>query len=93
MVVPSKDPDGDSLAYSWVQTAGPSVEINDANSAIATLKAPPNLSLSSDMVLTFQLTVSDSKNATDTANMNVKVRHTTPPTNKPPVANAGTDGQ
>jgi large repetitive protein len=84
----TNDPDGDSLTYLWRQTAGPTVEINDANSAIATLKAPPNLSLSSDIVLTFQLTVSDSKNAIDTANMNVKVRHTTPP-NKSPVANAG----
>jgi tetratricopeptide (TPR) repeat protein len=85
----TKDPDrSDSLTYSWKQTAGPSVEINDANAPIATFTAPSNLL--SDVVLRFQLTVSDSKNATDTAEVNVNVKHIPPPNNAP-VAKAGKD--
>jgi hypothetical protein len=67
----SKDPDGDPLTYLWEQTGGPSVEINDASTSISTFTAP--LNLLSDVVLTFKLTVSDSKNETDSANVNVKV--------------------
>jgi hypothetical protein len=86
----TNDPDtSDSLIYSWKQTAGPSVAINDANAPIATFTAPSNLS--SDVVLRFQLTVSDSKNETDSANVNVNVKRSPLPPNQPPVAKAGKD--
>ena len=36
----SSDPDGTIVSYKWVQTGGPPVTLNNANSAIATFKAP-----------------------------------------------------
>jgi chitodextrinase len=79
----SKDPDGDPLTYSWTQTAGPAVKLNDANTPIATFTAPSNIS--SDTTLGFRLTVKDDKNATVTADVRVIDKYIPPP-NKPPVA-------
>jgi glucose/arabinose dehydrogenase len=50
----SSDPNGDSLAYAWTQTAGTSVALSGANTASATFRAP-----SAAATLTFSLTVSD----------------------------------
>jgi hypothetical protein len=36
----SSDPDGTIISYKWVQTGGPPVTLNNANSAIATFTAP-----------------------------------------------------
>lgn len=45
--------DGDDVSYSWLQTAGPGVQIRDANSRIARFTAP---SLADSKTLRFQVT-------------------------------------
>ena len=84
----STDPDGDTLTYSWSQTSGPSVALNNANSAQASFNAD---AVTVDTTLSFRLTVSDgSLSSTDAVNVTLKA-----PTsgNTPPVADAGTDRQ
>lgn len=49
----SYDPDGEDLTYGWTQTGGPAVSFTP-NLSVTTFTAP-----SSDMVLTFTLTVTD----------------------------------
>ena len=69
----SSDPDGDALAYSWKQTKGPTVELRDAHSATPSFKAP---SVDEEIVLTFELTVSDPFGAKSTDSVNIKVLDT-----------------
>jgi hypothetical protein len=76
------DPDGTIASYTWVQTAGPTVALTNANTATATFTAP---AVTADTVLTFALTVTDNNGGTATATTNVTVRNV----NQPPVANAG----
>lgn len=79
----STDGDGDTLNYSWSQTSGPQVTINNPNSAIATFTAPaPSNAI---QTLIFELTVSDGigSNAASTA--------VTIPVNGAPVVSAGPD--
>lgn len=52
----STDPDGDTLSYSWSQTAGATVTLNNANNASASFNAG---SVTQDETVTFRLTVSD----------------------------------
>ena len=83
----SRDADSDdTLNYLWTQTSGPIVKLDDANSSIAAFTAPSNIS--ANTTLGFRLTVKDSKNAIGTADVKVIDKYI-PPTNKPPVANAG----
>ena len=82
----SRDPDGDPIRYSWVQTAGPSVNLTGTDSAIATFTAPSNIS--SDTDLTFNLTVTDDKNASNMTAVKITDKYVPPP-NQPPVAIAG----
>ena len=49
-----KDPDHDALRYSWEQTGGDSVVLNDANTPKPTFNAPD---VDGDKVLAFKLTV------------------------------------
>jgi hypothetical protein len=67
------DPDtGDTLTYSWTQTAGGTVTINNANMASASFMAP-DVTLGAPETLTFQLTVSDgTANRSDSANVLVQ---------------------
>lgn len=65
----SQDADGDTLSYSWKQTAGPSVSLRNATSATASFVAPR---LARQEVLTFEVTVSDGK-LTDSATTSVTV--------------------
>ena len=72
----SLDPDGDTLSYSWVQTAGPQVEFSDADSVQAVFTAPYT-----GLTLTFKVTVSDGE-FSDLDTINIYV-------NRPPIADAG----
>ncbi|MGB0495663.1 MAG: PKD domain-containing protein, partial [Kangiellaceae bacterium] len=74
----SSDPDGDVLTYLWTQTSGTSVTLNNANTAQATFTADASGNLA------FQVTVTDSNGATDTAAVNVTVN----PANQAPTASA-----
>ena len=52
----SNDPDNDRLEFSWRQTAGPTVKLDDPNNAKPKFTAPV---VDEQTVLTFQLTVND----------------------------------
>jgi hypothetical protein len=77
------DPDGDTLSFSWTQVLGPSVSLSGASSATATFTAP---TVSSDMNLSFRLTVNDGRGGTASDDTVVTVR-----ANRSPTANAGPD--
>lgn len=59
---------GDAISFAWLQTAGPGVEIRDANSATATFVAP---SLGERKTLRFQVTTRNA--AGDVGSAEVKV--------------------
>jgi len=80
----SYDDDGESLAYTWVQTAGPMVSLELADPIHPTFNTP--LVGPAGEMLTFELTVSDGIDSTsDTVNVFVEN------INHPPIANAGDD--
>ena len=65
----SSDPDGNTLGYSWSQTAGPNVTLTGGNTAQPSFPAP-DVTAGSPATLTFELTVDDgSDNATDTVDV------------------------
>lgn len=64
----SSDPDGDALAYHWVQTAGPTVEIVEAQAALATVRLPQMAT-----ELGFKLTVVDTGSLRDDDSATVTV--------------------
>lgn len=70
----SSDPEGDTLTFSWSQTAGSAVTLSDASSATPSFTAP-----NSDETLEFELTVADSAGQTATDSMSVSVSKTTQP--------------
>jgi MYXO-CTERM domain-containing protein len=80
----SSDPDGDSLTYSWRQTAGPQSGIN-VGQAQPTFTAPTE---DLPVVLSFELVVSDgfAQSTPDTVEVTVE-----PQPNRAPVADAGPD--
>jgi len=84
----STDSDGIIRSYSWIQTAGPTLALSNANTAMPSFVAPSDIS--SDTLLTFKLTVTDNTGAKSSATVNVTVKYV-PPTNQPPTANAGSD--
>ncbi|WP_417685330.1 S8 family serine peptidase [Pseudidiomarina gelatinasegens] len=53
----SSDAEGDALTYTWTQTAGPEIELADADTAVASFVAP--LFEEDDTDFTFSVTVSD----------------------------------
>ncbi len=75
----SSDSDGTITAYQWTQTSGPTVTLNNANTAVATFTAP-----AAPATLVFQLEVTDNDAATGTDSITVRV-------NAPPTADAGAD--
>ncbi|MCA8956541.1 MAG: hypothetical protein KDC87_10740 [Planctomycetes bacterium] len=79
----STDPEGSSLAYTWVQTSGPAVRLIGANTATPSFVAPEGLS---NTDLTFELRVQDAANvATDTVTVTVRAD------DDAPTADAGAD--
>ncbi len=74
------DPDaGDILTYSWAQTSGTTVTLNDTSAISPTFTAPVRQTMT-DGELAFTLTVTDSENETSTATVTISV------TNLPPIA-------
>ncbi len=84
----STDPDGDTLRYAWVQVVGPNVVLADANQATASFEVP---TVSSDMIASFQLVVTDPAGLQDTASVSVTFSPATVP--EPLEAMAGPDLQ
>jgi hypothetical protein len=84
----SSDPDGTVESYSWTQTAGTQVTLDDASSATPSFTAPD---VGADgETLTLELTVTDIDGATSTADtVNVEVSNVI--VNQEPTANAGSD--
>ncbi|MFD1215209.1 glycosyl hydrolase family 18 protein [Microbulbifer celer] len=81
----SSDLDNDPLTYSWVQTAGTDVSLQNADSAVASFTAP---SVTSDEVLTFTLTVND---GTVSDSDEVRITVEAEQANQAPSADAGAD--
>jgi hypothetical protein len=77
----SSDPDGDALAFSWSQLAGPSVTLSDNTSKSPTFTAPTP---GDDNLLIFQLIVNDGQVDSKPATVNIRI-------NQLPIANAGVD--
>ena len=75
----SSDPDGDTLTYTWTQTAGDTVTLENASQAHARFTTDQ---VTASKTLTFQLEVSDG-NASHTDTMTVTL--TPPPPNRAPV--------
>lgn len=71
----SSDANGDGLSYQWAQTGGQTVNLNNANTAIANFTAP---AVTSDSLLQFELTVADPGGLTDTASTTITVVASTP---------------
>ena len=81
------DPDNDALTFSWRQSSGmPSVTLSNATSTAPSLTAPTQLA--ADASLVFELTVSDTSNATNTDTVTITV---TAGPNDAPTASAGSD--
>lgn len=71
----SEDPDGPEnrpVDYNWTQTAGPAVDLEGADTPVATFSAP-EVAAGGDR-LSFSLTVVDSRDAADTDEVAVTVR-------------------
>ncbi|MEE9391699.1 MAG: tandem-95 repeat protein, partial [Planctomycetota bacterium] len=80
---PTHDAEGEELTYTWVQTGGPTVVLDDPHATSPTFTAPSG---DEDSELTFELHVSDGTNeSVDTINITIEAN------NNIPVANAGTD--
>ncbi|MBI4866589.1 MAG: hypothetical protein HY816_06530 [Candidatus Wallbacteria bacterium] len=77
----SSDADGDTLRYSWLRTAGPSVSLDSPSSS--TVRFTPQTAAIYD----FRLTVDDGRGLSGSAS----VRVTVDPFNRPPTAMAGAD--
>ena len=84
----SKDPDGDSLIYSWIKTNGTGGTLTRANSKITTFEAPA--ATSSAQSFTFQLTVTEvgTTGLTDSDTVVITVEAAA---NVAPIAKAGAD--
>ena len=80
----ASDSDGTVASYTWTQTAGSVVTLNNANTANASFTAP---NINADETLTFRLTVADNDNATANDSVSINVKRV----NQVPIANAGDD--
>ncbi|GAA6204599.1 MULTISPECIES: hypothetical protein [Thalassotalea] len=78
------DVDGNIVSYSWSQTAGTVVELTNSDRSTATFVAPD---ITSDEILTFQLTVTDNDGGTANDTVDISITRV----NQLPVADAGVD--
>ena len=72
----SKDPEGEPLKYSWVQTTGSPVILGGKDKATATFTMPDTIS--ADTIYTFKLVVTDKDGATGNDFVKVTAKHFTP---------------
>ena len=73
----SSDPDGDTLTYAWVQTAGPAVTLANALTATPSFTAP--FVSAAGATLKFKLTVNDGWNGISSDTVTVTVRNINDP--------------
>jgi uncharacterized protein (TIGR03382 family) len=66
----STDSDGEELTYKWEQTDGPEVSLSSGTDASVTFEAP---STTSNVTLTFKLTVTDSHGTATSQTVDVEV--------------------
>ncbi len=85
LVGTADSPDGSITSYEWVQISGEAVLLTGDNTSSASFTAP---TVSSDIVLTFQLIVNDSRGGRVTDDIKVFVT-VLPPKYKPPTSIAG----
>lgn len=78
------DSDGSIASYRWQQLSGPSVTLDDPNSASTTFTAP---NINQDESLSFELTVTDDDGATASDSTQINLSWV----NLPPVVNAGSE--
>ncbi len=81
----AEDSDGRIIAYLWQQTAGPSVNLVNANSITARFLAPD---VTQDTDLTFKFTATDNDNRAVSDTVTITVVNAV---NSPPTVNAGDD--
>jgi hypothetical protein len=79
----SMDTNGDTLIYSWLQTAGTAVALTGGGTSMPTFTAPPVGPGGED--LTFELTVNDGHGGSSTDSVTITVQYV----NEPPLADAG----
>lgn len=79
------DPDGTIASYSWTQTSGESVTLQNADSSSATFQAPEVMT---DEQLIFELTVTDDDGASATDSVQITILNVTT-ANQLPTANSG----
>lgn len=84
----SFDPDYDIRSYLWQQTAGPDVALSNASAISPTFTAPDVGLNEGPVTLTFQLTVEDLLDETDTDTVTITVQDSG---SDPPTADAGED--
>lgn len=77
----SRDPDGSTIGFLWSQTAGPTIDLDDADTPMPSFRAP-----NATATIRIALTVTDSGGLTATDSVSIDV---TAQDNVPPIANAG----
>ena len=83
------DPDGTIASFAWTQVSGTAVTLSNANTATVSFTAPTT---TTNVALTFRLTVTDNRGGTNADDVIVNVTGTPTPTpNQNPTANAGPD--
>lgn len=80
----STDEDGEALNFTWVQTAGPDVSLDDPSSATPTFTPPE---VTANTAFTFELVADDGHDASEPAEVTLTVRQV----DRAPVADAGAD--
>ena len=80
----SMDGDGDTLSFSWTQTSGPTVSLNNATISNPSYVAPPRGAFA--QMIEHTVLINDGFGGTDAASVTTEI-----PANIIPVANAGTD--
>jgi len=84
----SSDADGNSLAYSWTQSSGPTVTLSNSTLAQPTFTAPSLGYNDANVTLLFSLSVSDGTATSSADTVEILI---IAPVNSVPIANAGPD--